>query len=58
MSDMEIVVRRPEDHHKGAKVIVRIPYGQPIPPGIIIGKGSLITIETKGGSSNGIQSRN
>lgn len=56
MSDMEIVVRRPEDHHKGPKEIVRIPYGRPVPAGILIGKGAIISIETstKGGKSNGI----
>lgn len=56
MSEMEIVVRRPDDHHKGPKEIVRIPYGHPVPPGILIGKGSVISIETKtkGGKSNGI----
>jgi hypothetical protein len=48
MTKMEIVVRRPEDHHKGPKEIVRIPYGEAVPPGILIGKGSVITIETKG----------
>jgi len=47
MSQMEIVVRRPIDHHKGPKEIVRIPYGEGVPKGIIIGKGALITIETK-----------
>lgn len=46
MTKMEIVVRRPDDHHKGAKEIARIPYGKPVPPGILIGKGSIITIET------------
>ena len=54
MSNMEIVVRRPDDHHKGPKVIVRIPYGEGVPAGIIIGKDSIITIETKGGKSNGV----
>lgn len=54
MSNMIIVVRRPDDHHKGPKTIVRIPYGNPVPKGIIIGKGAIITIETKGGESNGV----
>ena len=48
MSTMAIVVRRPDDHHKGPKEIVRIPYGDRVPAGILIGKGSVITIETKG----------
>jgi len=42
-----IVVRRPADHHKGPKTIAEIPYGDPVPPGVIIGKGSIITIEDK-----------
>ena len=40
-----IVVRRPKDHHKGPKEIARIPYGQPVPAGVIIGKDSIITVE-------------
>jgi hypothetical protein len=54
MTQMIIVVRRPDDHHKGPKEIVRIPYGKGVPKGILIGKGSIITIETKGGKSNGV----
>lgn len=56
MTTMEIVVRRPDDHHKGPKEIVRIPYGAPVPKGILIGKGAVISIETKtkGGQSNGV----
>jgi hypothetical protein len=41
----EIVVRRPEDHHKGPKEIARYPYGEAVPAGLIIGKGAIITIE-------------
>ena len=48
MTTMEIVVRRPADHHKGPKEIVRIPYGEGVPAGILIGKDAIITIETKG----------
>jgi hypothetical protein len=47
MSDKIIIVRRPESHHKGAKVLARIPYGEPVPPGVIIGKGAIIEIENK-----------
>jgi hypothetical protein len=54
MSDTMIIVRRPKDHPKGPKTIAVFPYGSPVPPGVIIGKGSVITIETKGGKSNGI----
>ena len=57
MTNMIIVVRRPDDHHKGPKTIAVIPYGDPVPKGIIIGKGAIISIETKGGKSNGLQSK-
>ena len=40
-----IVVRRPEDHHKGPKEIAKFPYGEQVPPGVLIGKGAIITIE-------------
>lgn len=40
-----IKVRRPKSHPKGAKVIAVIEYGKPVPPGVIIGKGSIITVE-------------
>jgi len=42
-----IVVRRPEDHHKGPKTIAQWVYGEPVPAGVIIGKGSIITVEAK-----------
>jgi len=45
MTDKIIVVRRPEDHPKGKKTIAVFPYGEPVPPGVIIGKGSVITVE-------------
>ena len=45
MSAQSIVVRRPADHHKGAAVIVIFPLGEPVPRGIIIGTGSVISIE-------------
>ena len=47
MSDKIIVVRRPKEHHKGPKTIAVWEYGDPVPKGIIIGKGSVITIESK-----------
>ncbi len=40
-----IVVRRPNDHHKGPKTVATWEYGKPVPAGIIIGKGSIITVE-------------
>ena len=58
MSESMIIVRRPKDHPKGPKTIAQFPYGTPVPPGIIRGKGSVITIETKGDKSNGTQSFN
>lgn len=42
----KIIVNRPEDHHKGPKKIAEWEYGKPVPPGVIIGKGSVITVET------------
>ena len=45
MNKQSIVVRRPETHKKGAAVIVRYPLGEPVPRGIIIGTGSIISIE-------------
>lgn len=46
MSDKVIVVRRPKSHPKGPKIIAVFPYGELVPPGIIIGKGTLIEIKT------------
>ncbi len=40
-----LVAERPTTHHKGAKEIARWPYGQPVPPGVIIGKGTYIRVE-------------
>ena len=55
-----IVVRRPKTHHKGPKTTAVWEYGKPVPSGILIGKGSIITVEDKvnhnKGDSNGIQS--
>jgi hypothetical protein len=45
MSKQSIVVRRPETHKKGPAVIVVYPLGEPVPRGIIIGTGSIISIE-------------
>ena len=47
MENKIIVVRRPKSHHKGEKTIAVIDYGDPVPPGVIIGKGSVITVEDK-----------
>ena len=43
----ELVARRPATHPKGKKELMRIELGEPIPPGVILGKGTLITIEPK-----------
>lgn len=45
MKDKLIVIRRPSTHHKGPKTTASWPYGQPVPAGILIGKGSIITVE-------------
>lgn len=42
---MKVVATRPVDHHKGPKELMRIPLGNPIPPGVILGKGTVITVE-------------
>jgi hypothetical protein len=47
MSNKIIIIRRPKSHPKGAKVIAEIPYGELVPPGVIIGKGTLIEIKDK-----------
>jgi len=55
-----IVVRRTKDHHKGPKTIAVWEYGQPVPAGLIIGKGAIITVEQTDNLnkevSNGVQS--
>jgi len=40
-----IVVRRPKGHHKGPKTTASWEYGKPVPSGVLIGKGSIITVE-------------
>ncbi len=47
MNDKIIIVRRPKSHHKGEKTIAMWVYGEPVPAGVIIGKGSVITVEDK-----------
>ena len=44
---VELVAKRPASHRKGKKTLMRIPLGDPIPAGVILGKGTLITIEPK-----------
>jgi len=39
-----IVAYRPATHSKGEKIYVDIRYGDPIPPGVILGKGTLIFV--------------
>lgn len=39
------VAERPEGHPKGPKTLMTIPYGRPIPAGVILGKGTVITVK-------------
>ena len=41
----QVIARRGVDHPKGAKELMRVPLGDPIPPGVILGKGTVITVE-------------
>lgn len=57
---LELVAKRPIEHPKGPKEIMRINLGDPIPPGIILGKGTHLTLEVKRQQStkeesNGVQ---
>ncbi len=45
MKNKLIVIRRPNTHHKGPKITASWPYGKPVPAGVLIGKGSIITVE-------------
>ena len=40
-----LIAERGPSHRKGPKVIARWPYNKPVPPGVIIGKGTYIRIE-------------
>jgi hypothetical protein len=40
-----IIAYRPPSHPKGEKILMNIRYGDPIPPGIILGKDTLIFIK-------------
>lgn len=42
----KIIVKRPKNHPKGPKKIAEWEYGKPVPAGIIIGKGSIITVKS------------
>lgn len=42
----KIIVKRPKSHPKGPKKIAEWEYGKPVPAGIIIGKGSIITVKS------------
>ena len=42
---LKVIAFRPVDHPKGEKVLMEVPLGHPIPPGVILGKGTVITIE-------------
>lgn len=37
---------RPEGHPKGAKFLLRMPLGSAVPKGVILGKGTVIDVET------------
>ena len=43
----QLVAKRPIEHVKGAKELMRVNLGDPIPPGVILGKGTVITIAPK-----------
>ena len=38
------IAYRPSTHPKGEKILMDIRYGNPIPPGVILGKDTLIII--------------
>jgi len=40
-----LIATRPKEHQKGEKVLMRIPIGSAIPPGVILSKGTIIDIE-------------
>ncbi len=40
-----LVATRPESPHKCKKVLMRIPIGEAIPAGTILGKGTIINLE-------------
>lgn len=40
-----LIAIRPKEHWKGRKILMRIPIGTAIPPGVILGKGTIIDIE-------------
>lgn len=40
-----LIATRPEGHLKGKKVLMRIPIGGAIPPGVILSKGTIIDLE-------------
>jgi hypothetical protein len=44
---LEIVAKRTSEHPKGPKELMRINLGDPIPAGIILGKGTYLSLEIK-----------
>ena len=42
--ELDLVAYRPEWHHKGSKILMRIRLGDPIPKGVILGKDTHFTI--------------
>jgi hypothetical protein len=47
VDELELVAKRPIEHKKGSKVLMRIPLGEAIPPGVILGKGTRLIIQAK-----------
>ena len=43
---LELVAERPIEHPKGPKTLMRINLGDPIPPGVILGKGTVLKLRT------------
>lgn len=57
---VELVAKRTIEHPKGPKELMRINLGDPIPAGVILGKGTYLTLEIKRQpstkeESNGVQ---
>lgn len=44
---LELVAERPIDHPKGPKKLMHIKLGDPIPPGVILGKGTVLKLRAK-----------
>jgi hypothetical protein len=44
---LELVAERPISHPKGPKTLMRVNIGDPIPPGVILGKGTVLKLRAK-----------